>query len=273
MKVIYPRRRVVVEVRRRPKRQVGREQLEEFISGMFAEEIHAKRVASLIDGVDGVLHAATLGIRAIGQGLAASQGLLPKHAIKQVDRLLSNEQLSMQESFACWVPFVVAGRAEIFINFDWTEFEASDQSMVVLGLQTGHGRSPPLVWKTVRRSELKDPRNDHEDELLNLLALVLPEGVRVTVVADRGFTDSTLFVFLKQELGFDYIIRFRANLYVEDPRGEVRKAAEWVGRKGRMRVLRNARVTAQRTGVPVVVCVQVSRPRFLYQVLWESAGE
>ena len=72
----------------RSERQVGREQLEDFVEGIFGEEIHAKRVASLTDGVDGVLHAATLGIRAIGQGLAAAQGLVPKHAIKQVDRLL-----------------------------------------------------------------------------------------------------------------------------------------------------------------------------------------
>jgi Transposase DDE domain len=245
-----------VEGSSRSERQVGREQLEEFVEGIFGEEIHAKRVESLIDGVDGVLHAATLGIRAIGQGLAVAQGLAPKHAIKQVDRLLSNAKLGMERVFRCWVSFVVAKRAAIFVNFDWTELEDSDQSLVVLGMQTGHGRSTPLVWKTITRSLLKDHRNDHEDELLGLLAAVLPKGLRVTVVADRGFADRKLFVFLKEELRFDYLIRLRAKIYVEAEGGEVRKAAEWVGRKGRMRVLRNALVTAQRAAVPVVICVQ-----------------
>jgi DDE family transposase len=245
-----------VEGRSRSERQVGRVQLEEFVEGIFGEEIHAKRVASLINGVDGVLHAATLGIRAIGQGLAAAQGLVPKHAIKQVDRLLSNTELDRQSLFRCWVSFVVAERSEIVVNFDWTEFEDSDQSLVVLGMQTGHGRSTALVWKTVRRSKLKDKRTDHEDELLVLLAAVLSQGVRVTVVADRGFADRKLFDFLKQDLGFDYLIRLPANIYVEDAKGEGRKAAEWVGQGGRMRLLRNARVTAQRTAVPVFVCVQ-----------------
>lgn len=240
----------------RSERQVGREELEEFVEGIFGEEIHAKRVESLIDGVDGVLHAASLGIRAIGQGLAVAQGLVPKHAIKQVDRLLSNAKLGLESVFRCWVAFVLAERAEIFVNFDWTELEDSDQSLVVLGMQTGHGRSTPLVWKTITRSLLKDQRNDHEDELLGLLAVVLPEGLRVTVVADRGFADRKLFVFLKEELGFDYLIRLRANIYVEAEGGEVRKAADWVGRKGRMRVLRNALVTAQRAAVPVIICVQ-----------------
>ena len=240
----------------RSARQVGREQLEEFVAGIFGEEIHAKRVGSLIDGVDGVLHAATLGIRAIAQGLAVAQGLVPKHAIKQVDRLLSNAKLGIESVFRCWVSFVLAERAEIFVNFDWTELEDSDQSLVVLGMQTGHGRSTPLVWKTITRSLLKAQRNDHEDELLGLLAVVLPEGLRVTVVADRGFADRKLFVFLKEELGFDYLIRLRANFYVEAEGGEVRKAAERVGRMGRMWVLRNALVTAQRAAVPVIICVQ-----------------
>ena len=48
------------------KRRVGRVQVEAFVSDLFAEDVHAKRVASLVNGVDGVLHAASLGIRAIG---------------------------------------------------------------------------------------------------------------------------------------------------------------------------------------------------------------
>lgn len=242
--------------RNKPERRVGRERIEEFVSGIFAEDIHAKRVESLANGVDGVLHAASLGIRAIGQGLATAQGLAPRHAIKQVDRLLSNPQLSWESLFACWVRFVVGEREEVFVNFDWTEFEDSDQSMVVLGMQTGHGRSTPLVWKTVTRSELKDQRNAHEDELLILFASVCPGEVRVTVVADRGFGDTKLYRLLTKEIGFDYLIRFRGVISVEAEDGERRKAREWVGPGGRMRLLRQARVTAAREAVPVVVCVQ-----------------
>ena len=70
--------------------------------------------------------------------------LMPRHAIpfvslrtgKQVDRLLSNTALGRQSLFRCWVGFVVAERAEIVVNFDWTELEDSGQSMVVLGMQT-----------------------------------------------------------------------------------------------------------------------------------------
>jgi hypothetical protein len=188
--------------------------------------------------------------------LAVAQGLAPRHAIKQVDRLLSNPKLSLEQVFSCWVPFVVGERRELFINFDWTEFADADQCTVVLGMQTEHGRSTPLVWKTVTRSTLKDQRNNHEDDLLVMFASVVPQNVRVTVVADRGFSDSKLYGFLTEELGFDYIIRFRGVVYVENAAGEWRKAKAWLGTAGRMRVCRPARITAQRHLVPVVVCVQ-----------------
>jgi len=236
-------------------RKVGREELDELMGEVFGGEIHAQRVASLSDGVDGVLHAASLGVRAIGHGLAVANGLAPRHAIKQVDRLLSNPKLMREEVARCWVRFVVAERKELFVNFDWPAFEDSDQSMIVLGTQTEHGRSTPLVWKTVTHSELTDQRHAPEDELLGLLTDVLPKGVRVTVVADRGCSDIKLYRFLK-ELGVEDIIRFRRVVYVESADGERRKAKDWLGAGGRLRVLRGARVTAEGQPVPMVVCVQ-----------------
>jgi hypothetical protein len=240
-------------------RKVAREQVDELLEQVFGGQMHAQRVLSLSNGVDGVLHAAELGVRAIGHGLAAANGLAPRHAIKQIDRLLSNKKIDRKEASRCWVKFVVAERKALFVNFDWTEFDESDQSMIVLGTQTEHGRSTPLLWKTVTRSQLKDQRNAHEDELLYLLAEVLPEGVGVTVVADRGFSDTKLYRFLKDELGFDYIIRFRGVVHVESAEGQKRKAKEWLGAGGRMRVLRDARVTAGGEPVAVVLCVQDKR--------------
>jgi hypothetical protein len=47
--------------RRQAERKVGREELDELLGKVFGGEIHAQRVASLSDGVDGVLHAASQG--------------------------------------------------------------------------------------------------------------------------------------------------------------------------------------------------------------------
>ena len=86
------------------------------------------------------------------------------------------------------------------------------------------------------------------------LAETLPPGCRATILADRGFGDQMLFAFLG-ELGFAYVIRFRGNIKVIDVHGMCKPAAEWVGKSGRARKLRDARVTAQGRQVGTVVCV------------------
>jgi hypothetical protein len=202
----------VPEGRRTPDRPFGREALEGLMDAVFGDEVHAPRLASLTAGVDGVRHAASLGVRAIGPGLAVAQGLAPRHAITPVDRWLSNPQLSMAPVCGCWVPFGVGERREIVVNVDWTACEDADQCTVVLGRPTEPGRRTPRVWKTVTRSALKEQRHDHADDLRVVLAAVVPKDVRVTVVADRGCSDSQLSSFLTEELGLDAIIRFRGGV-------------------------------------------------------------
>ncbi len=99
------------------------------------------------------------------------------------------------------------------------------------GAEPGHRTRPaaPLLWLTVWKEELKNQRNDYEDGCLRRLSELVPAGCRVTILADRGFGDQKLFVFLG-ELGFDYVIRFRGNIHVTDADGRTRPAAEWVGK-------------------------------------------
>ena len=86
------------------------------------------------------------------------------------------------------------------------------------------------------------------------LAEVLPDDVKVTLLADRGFADTKLFDFLA-EMGFDYVIRLKGNTKVSAADGLTRPAAEWVGQSGRARKLRDAGVTEAQCPVGAVVCV------------------
>jgi hypothetical protein len=226
-----------------------------FIDDLYEHDVHAKRVDALAGATLGVMTSASLAVAMIGQALAQARGLVTKHAIKQVDRLLSNQKVDVWESFARWVPHLVGARREIVVAMDWTEFDRDGQATLALNLVTRHGRATPLLWLTVWKDELAHRRNDYEDACLVRLSQVLPPGVAVTILADRGFGDRKLFSFL-DELGFGYVIRMRGNIHVTDAAGETRPAAEWVGKAGRARKLRDATVTAtQGCQVGAVVCV------------------
>ena len=225
-----------------------------FIGELYGPGLHAKRVDSLAGATLGVMTAASLAVAMIGHALAQARGLVTKHAVKQVDRLLSNDGIDVWDSFARWVPHQIAGRQEILVAMDWTEFDHDDQSTLVLSLVTGHGRAAPLLWLSVWKDEITKKRNDYEDACLRRLSELVPPGCRVTILADRGFGDQKLFAFLG-ELGFDYVTRFRGNIRVTDADGQTKPAAEWVGKDGRARKLRDARVTAKGQQVGAVVCV------------------
>jgi hypothetical protein len=225
------------------------------IDRMVGESLHVKQVESITNAAIGVVHAVSLSIHAIGAGLAAARGLQSKHAVKQVDRLLSNPALDIWALFAHWVPYVVAGQSAIVVALDWTDFDADGQAMIALSLVTAHGRALPLIWRTVRKATLKGHRNRYEDEVLLRLHEVLPPGLRVTVLADRGFGDQQLYAVLT-DFGFDFVVRFRGAVTVESRTGEVRTAADWVPSNGMIRQLREARVTQDRTPIDSVVCVK-----------------
>jgi hypothetical protein len=204
----------------------------------------------------GTIQSASLAVSLIGQGLALARGRLTKHAVKQVDRLLSNKGIDVDALLVHWVPYVVGKRDSITVAMDWTEFDADGQATIMLSLLSRHGRATPLVWLTVDKAALKNRRNGYEYQVLVRLAEILPADVRVRIVADRGFGDHKLYRVLTEELKFDFVIRFRGNIAVTATSGEARAAADWVGAGGRARTLRGAAVTAAAYPVATVVCVR-----------------
>lgn len=237
--------------------RIPRSRVQHFVENAVGSDLHAKRVLSLGNAVVGALTAAALAIHAIGLGLAKSGTLNSKHAIKQVDRLVSNVGIDVWELFSFWVPFVVASRPHIVVALDWTEFDGDDQSTIALNMVTRHGRATPLMWLTVKKSELKDQRNDHEDRLLQRLRATLPAGVGVTILADRGFGDTKLYAFLV-ELGFGYIIRFKENIAVTSKDGVTKPAGAWVPPSGRATKLKSVAVTGAKFPIPTVVVTKAA---------------
>jgi hypothetical protein len=217
-----------------------------FLDSVLDEDIHTKRIDSLANATLGVMTGASLGVAVIGKSLAQARGLLPKHAVKQVDRLLSNPRIEAWDVFA--TPEMVGPRKDIVVAMDC--FDADGQATLALKLVTRHGRATPLIWLSVHKDELTNARNAYEDAAVRRLAEVLSNDVKVTILA--GFADTKLFGFL-DELGFDYVIRLKGNTKVSAADGLTRPAAE--GQGGRARKLRDAAVTAAQCPVGAVVCV------------------
>lgn len=89
-----------------------------FIGGLYGSDLHAKRVDALAGARPGVTTGASLEVAVIRQALAQARGLVTKHAVKQVDRLLSNHGIDVWDSFVRWVPQQVGAQPDILVAVD-----------------------------------------------------------------------------------------------------------------------------------------------------------
>lgn len=241
-----------------PKLPIDEGRVHAWLTELFEDDLHARRVLAMSHVTLGVIHAASLGIHAIGRALADARGTLSKHAVKQVDRFLSNEGISVSQLAAQWVPYVLGERSEALVSLDWTEFAKDGQTTLVASLITTHGRATPLLWHTADKTELKGSRSAIEDALLARLREVIPADVRVTVLADRGFADRKLFEHLART-GFGYVVRIPEKTQVRDLDGKAQRAGFWVPASGRTQMLKSATVTEHEQPVGAFVCVKKAR--------------
>lgn len=244
------------------KRTLRLEHIRDFTAALLDNaNIHAKRVESLANGVAGVLNAAMLTIHAVGQAYAAMALIEATSGVKQVDRFLSNVRVDLAVLFPEWIKFVVGERKELTIALDWTDFDKDDHTTLAAYAVTRHGRATPLMWKTHRKSELEGHRTQWEHDLVEALHRAICPTINVVLLADRGFGDQKLYELLTL-FGWDYVIRFRGNILVENPhvtdaegKPVCKPAKDWVREDGRVFRIHDAKVTANKAAVPAVVLV------------------
>ena len=252
-------RRSSVSRQRRASKGLDEAMLRKTAKSAFGGILHHKQVLSIALITLGAVYAVKMTIHEIGAAMARARGVgVPKHGIKQVDRYMSNEKIAPVDLRRGLVWFVVGECKHINVTMDWTDFDKDDQTMLVISLVLKHGRASPLVWLTARKSELAGKRSIYEHTAVVELKNALPGGVRVTLMADRGFGDTGLFDHLVEIPGFDFIVRFK-QCYSIKTEFYCGKAKDAVPRNGRIRVFRDAWLTGNNKGPYTVVLVKARK--------------
>jgi hypothetical protein len=224
-----------------------------FVDSLFGPVLHAKQILSLGNAIAGLMHASRLGSAHIGRALASLTEGIPKHGIKQVDRMIGNGKIALELLWSPLIVWVIGVRNEIVISMDWTEYGRDSQSRIALNLITSHGRATPVLWKTYPDSKLKNHRSEYERRILKQFKELLPAGIQVTVLADRGFASTKLYRFIGKKLGWKYIIRFRQNTKVMDSDGIQAPLSMMVAKNGRVIEMTNIAITGKNEVIPAVI--------------------
>jgi DDE family transposase len=172
----------------------------------IAGSIHKARFRALVATVVAVVRVGRLSVSAIGR--AAPWRSRPKHAIKRVDRLLSNGHLRLECSavFGSICQWVVADTKRPVLLTDG--FHA-----LVAAVPVG-GRAMPIYLEVHREQVQGQPRI--EARFLQRLARLLPEGARPVVVVDAGFRGPFFRAVMGRDWDFVGRIRGTTNVVLDD---------------------------------------------------------
>lgn len=231
--------------------------------------IRKSQVKTLAALTYGLVRSARVGVAAIGRSMAGP--VAEKHRIKRVDRFLGNLGVKVVPLVRPLVRASMANRERVFLAIDWTDLHDQAHQVLVAGVVT-RSRAIPVYWRTVSKGQLTLNQNRIEDRFVEELRKLVPRGVEVVVLADRGF-GRVSFLQKLESLGFKYLIRVQNKVGV---RGEV-----FTGTLGDLPVQRGVLLDLgkvkyqQQVGFPVRVVVRFDQgqeePWLLATNLDESA--
>ncbi len=135
---------------------------------------------------------------------------------RRFSRWLHNSRIHVQRAYTPLITAALAqwGVSEITLIEDttmlWDEF-----CLIRLSIQY-RGRAIPLTWRVLRHSS-SSVRFEVYQRMLNQAARVVPAGVSVRFLADRGFADTKLMRYLREELQWHFRIRVKTSVWVYRP--------------------------------------------------------
>lgn len=192
---------------------MGTEAILRFAGGLV-KEWDKRRAACFSRLVAGAMFAGRLGVAAIGRYVPAPT--TDKHRIKSVDRFLGNDALDLSVLWASLLTMAASGERHLYVLLDWSDLDGEHE---VLQAAVCHGgRALPVAWVTAKKGEYRYSRNRMESSLCVAVKAMLPPGVELVIVADRGFGRSSFFRALRRA-GIHFIIRIRRDVHLIDARG------------------------------------------------------
>ena len=108
------------------------------------------------------------------------------------------------------------------------------------------GRAVPVVWEVIEHGSSSVPHEAY-GALLDAVPALVPAGIKVVFLADRGFADTALLAHLRR-LGWHFRIRIKASFRVIRPGQPSCKVEEFSLAPGRALFLHNVAITTRSLG-------------------------
>jgi hypothetical protein len=118
----------------------------------------------------------------------------------------------------------------------WDEF-----CLIRLSVQY-RGRAVPVIWRVIRHRSSSVPLSAYQD-MLKRVQKIVPAGVSVCFLADRGFADTQLMRYLRDELRWHFRIRVKSSTWIYRPHRGWRQLKQYHLNPGEVVLLQGVTLT------------------------------
>jgi hypothetical protein len=190
----------------------------------------AKTLAALVAAA---MDLQRVSLAAIGRAMLGTA----KHQIKRCWRFIANDRVETADAMAGIIRKLVKKRKKpLIVALDWVDIKGFQTLMASAVLK---GRSIPLCWASTTGHvyEGHKSRNAFEESLLLVLRTMIPESVKIILLADRGFGRCMLAAFCRKH-HVSYLIRIGPKVAIKT-KGFAGKLLDYPVFKGIARVLKD----------------------------------
>ncbi len=195
----------------------------------------AKTLAELVAAAVGVQR---ISLANLGRAMASPTRC--KHRIKRVARFVANRRITVADGMAGVITRLCRRHVPLVVSLDWVEVRSFH---TLVAAAVAKGRSLPLLWASYPEWELYKSQNNLEEGLIRLLRSLVPEGIRIILLADRGFGRAELARTLLGLPNVSFVVRIKPQVRVQHPKFSG-KLIDYPLKRGMRRVLRGARFRA-----------------------------
>jgi hypothetical protein len=181
-----------------------------WVVSVCAASLRLSQAKTLAILVSSAMRVERISLANIGRAMSG----MVKHQIKRCWRFCANDRIETADAMRGVLHRVLKKRKKkLLISFDWTDIK-SFQTLVASAVFKG--RSIPICWASCNKHVYDGhrSRNAFEESLLLVLRSMIPQQVRVILLADRGFGRTELARFC-QKHGFSYVIRIQPKVHVK----------------------------------------------------------
>lgn len=176
-------------------------------------DLRLSQAKTLADLTAAALSVGRASLASLGRRLAGSAAA--KHRIKRAWRFCANPRIEASAGMAGVIRRLTHRRRKpLLVALDWVDVR-SFQTLMAAGVR--RGRAVPLLWASYPEWRLARSQNSLEEGLLRLLRSLVPDGVRIIVLADRGFGRAELAKTCRT-IGVSFVFRIKPDVRVRHPR-------------------------------------------------------